>query len=962
LPLSLSHVEKFFSRLNIRDRDTGTFIPFVLRPQQREVFHLAEQHLARRRRLFIIFLKARRLGISTIATGLGQAHCIAHPGSMARCIAQNAKVASANFAMACSFFKDCRGLYPGAPKPTKSILTWPHSDGPDSTFEHHTAATVHGQRGLTSSFTHLTEAAFYPYEGIFTSLLNTLSSDPNNICLVETTANGLEGPGEAYYQYWEGAMAGENEFLPIFLPWWDDPAYRLHEELALDAPRDEYEKFLMNDVTHWRTGKKVKIDKSQIAWFRSTLATRCEGIIEKWRAEFPSTCLEAFVATGNPAFTMEETQFAENAVVRNPPWQGECVLSADRKHGELRKSLNGPLVLYETPQPKHHYFAGVDSARGEESTMAPGDYAAIVVWNAETGDLAGRYMSRVSPEELANVSAALGYYFNGAMLVVELTGNLGYITMRELRDRLFYPSQYIWKGRDDRVDKSKQGVALGFETSDRYRRMMFALFRTALHSKRVVPKDRVFVDQMKKAKLEMNWRWTVAVGHDDVLCFSPDTLVETQEGLKPICEIRPSEFVRTHTGELHQVRETITSDTSGLLVNVGITGNPEPIRATPNHPFYVCRYERNIRKSNVHLPTKRLSEPPAWKAAIDLRLHDYVLFPKRKNLPRTDVPDDQLWVLGWFLAEGWTCPRDRKINQGFMLSFCLNSSERLIAERICEVLIKYDPPSRSNNKPPRIIPVKGKNSIRIIYSSRYWHELFSRLVGGLQPVRKIHSSLYNCSGLMPMVGAFMSGEGSYIKSVSTIRVSNTSRVLIHQIRQILIDEGIWSTIGFYSQPIWALNITSEFIERFVGISKFHSVEQLIRRQQFVETDEGFWLPVKTLSFSHHSGSVFNLSIEGDSTYQAQGIAVHNCAGFLGWIALEQNHPEPCRPRSPKNVLMTREEMENSGFTPTRGQMPEWTKDPTVTGMGALLTTGNDHLRKLELYNKAKQKVNRLQWI
>lgn len=435
---------------------------------------------------------------------------------MARCIAQNAKVASANFEMASSFFKDCRDLYPGAAKPTKSLLVWPHSDGPDSTFEHHTAATVHGQRGLTSSFIHLTEAAFYPYEGVFTSLLNTLSMDKNNACLVETTANGQEGPGEAYYQYWEAAMSGENEFLPIFLPWWDDPAYVLPEELAQDAPRDEYEKRLMNDIRHWKTGKKVKLGKDRIAWFRETLSTRCEGILEKFRAEYPSDPEEAFVATGNPAFTIEEIQFAENAVVKIPPFRGRCVLSNDLKHGELQKGTDGPLVVYETPQKGHHYFAGVDSARGEENTMAPGDYAAIVMWNAETGDLAARYMSRVSPEELAPVAAALGYYFNGAMLNVELN-NIGYVTMRELRDRLYYPNQYIWKGRDDRVDRSKQGVAYGFETSDRYRKMMFSMFRNSLYRKEVVPKDRVFVDQMKKAKMEMAWRWNVAVGHDDVL-------------------------------------------------------------------------------------------------------------------------------------------------------------------------------------------------------------------------------------------------------------------------------------------------------------------------------------------------------------------------------------------------------------------------------------------------------------
>jgi hypothetical protein len=964
MPLDLQHVEKFFTRLHIRDRDEGTFVPFTLRPQQQEIFHLAKEHLARRRRLFIIFLKARRLGISTIATGLGQAHCIAHPGSMARCIAQNAKVASANFEMASSFFKDCRDLYPGAAKPTKSLLVWPHSDGPDSTFEHHTAATVHGQRGLTSSFIHLTEAAFYPYEGVFTSLLNTLSMDKNNACLVETTANGQEGPGEAYYQYWEAAMSGENEFLPIFLPWWDDPAYVLPEELAQDAPRDEYEKRLMNDIRHWKTGKKVKLGKDRIAWFRETLSTRCEGILEKFRAEYPSDPQEAFIATGNPAFTIEEIQFAENAVVKIPPFRGRCVLSSDLKHGELQKGTDGPLVVYETPQKGHHYFAGVDSARGEENTMAPGDYAAIVVWNAETGDLAARYMSRVSPEELAPVAAALGYYFNGAMLNVELN-NIGYVTMRELRDRLYYPNQYIWKGRDDRVDRSKQGVAYGFETSDRYRKMMFSMFRNSLYRKEVVPKDRVFVDQMKKAKMEMAWRWNVAVGHDDVLmCLNPKELVETQDGLKHICDIRPSEFVRTHTGELHQVQGVMSREVNEEMIHVGVMGNPEPTSTTSNHPYYVCRYEWNKRNGEL-TRTKKQVEMPSWKAASDVRLGDSVLFPKRKNLPLASLPLDQLWILGWYLAEGSRCRRIKKSQMAFSISFGLNSSERSVAERICEILIKYDPPSKSNQKSPRIEDVKGKNAIRVNYSSRYWHAFFTKLAGGLQQVRKIDSSVYNCSGLLPLVAAFMSGDGSQPKGQRhAVHGSSTSRVLIHQIRQIMIDEGIWSTIHKpKNQEIWVLCASAEFIERFVGISKFHSIEheRKFHKRHVVETDEGFWAPIKSLELVPYSGLVFNLDVEGDHTYQAQGVAVHN-SGFLGWIAKEQNHQFACQHRSSKNTMMSKEELETAGFQPARGQMPEWLKDPSVTGAGMLLTSGNDHLKKLEIYAKKKQRMNRLEWV
>jgi hypothetical protein len=107
--------------------------------------------------------------------------------------------------------------------------------------------------------------------------------------------------------------------------------------------------------------------------------------------------------------------------------------------------------------------------------------------------------------------------------------------------------------------------------------------------------------------------------------------------------------------------------------------------------------------------------------------------------------------------------------------------------------------------------------------------------------------------------------------------------------------------------------------------------------------------------------VFNLDVEGDHTYQAQGVAVHN-SGFLGWIALEQNHPTACHPIAPRNIMLTKEEIESAGFSPARGQMPQWMKDPTVTGAGMLITSGNDHLKKLEIYSKKKQMRNRLDWI
>lgn len=513
MPLDLRRVEKFASKLSIRSREGGR-MPFLFREQQKKIMFNLQAHLDKKRRLFVIFLKARRVGVSTWASAIQLAHCCGRSDSHAGIIAQNKEVGKAIFTQMSGFGADIKKINPGIVAVNNRLFI-PHQDGHESDIWYSTAATVHGARGLTFSSLHLTEAAFYPYEGAYTALLNTLSSDPDNVCIIETTANGMEGPGEAYFNYWNAAVEGDSEFLAQFLPWWEDPEYVRDPLEAEDAPRDEYERWLMNEVKNWETGKKVEIGKDRIAWFRLTMEDKCEGNLDRWRAEFPATPEEAFIATGNPAFTDEEQRLAIGYKTK-PKYYGELTWNVDTKKPKFTPESHpreDALCIYEFPQPRAHYFFGVDSARGKMN-VNPGDFAAIVGWNGETGEMAARYMSRVSPEELAYTAYLIGRYYNDAILNVEIN-NLGYVVMRELRDRYFYPTQHRWKGRDDKFD-SKVGTALGFETTERYRKMMFNLFRTALYRKECIPRDEIFIEQMLKAKMEMEWRWEIAVGHDDV--------------------------------------------------------------------------------------------------------------------------------------------------------------------------------------------------------------------------------------------------------------------------------------------------------------------------------------------------------------------------------------------------------------------------------------------------------------
>lgn len=469
-------------------------------------------HQKKKRHAWLIFLKARRLGISRWSAAFALAHSLHKKNANAKVVAQLTETGKEMYDQ-CGEYAD--QLPMRLPLRTQREMYFPHSGGV-SKLSRATAKTVIGGRGLTHSFLHLTEAAFYPGEDSFISLLNTVSSaDPDNVVVIETTANGLEGPGETYYNYWKGAEAGDNEFLAVFLPWWEDPASKLPDFLAEDAPDNEYETWLM---------REFKCTKGQIAWYRSTLETKCGGSIYKWKQEYPASPDEAFISSGRPIFDDEENEYMR-ASCCEPIAKGNII--GPPKDMFFMEKRDGPLYLWEKPQHLCHYFIGVDAAKG----VSEGDFAAAVGWNAETGHQAFTYAAKVGPESLGEVVDYLGRWYNKAMVNVELTGGWGHSVMKDLRDKFHYPNQYLWRGSRDDTPKAMPRPAYGWETTVNSRQMLFNTFRRSLRSslsrdygdgtkmqnKEIVVKDIRLYSQASKAQTDLGFRWEVLKGHDDIL-------------------------------------------------------------------------------------------------------------------------------------------------------------------------------------------------------------------------------------------------------------------------------------------------------------------------------------------------------------------------------------------------------------------------------------------------------------
>ena len=94
----------------------------------------------------------------------------------------------------------------------------------------YTAGSPEAGRGTTPTIAHLSEVAFWQHdEKILAGLFQGISQAAGTEVILESTANGAQGE---FYRLWKGAIAGENEYVPIFLPWFITPEYRR------DAPED----------------------------------------------------------------------------------------------------------------------------------------------------------------------------------------------------------------------------------------------------------------------------------------------------------------------------------------------------------------------------------------------------------------------------------------------------------------------------------------------------------------------------------------------------------------------------------------------------------------------------------------------------------------------------------------------------------------------------------------------------
>ena len=332
-------------------------------------------------------------------------------------------------------------------------------------------------RSLASYFLMIDEAAFIEHiDEIWAAVYPIISTGGRVFVL--STVNGM---GNWYFNTYQEARAGRNEFNLIDIDWWEHPQYKYNEkyEWLYEYIREKDKKY---DVARFEEVTKRNIG------------------LKRWRQEYE----KEFLGTGSTYIDGESLQFLHENIKQ----------SYDTKY-------QGRMRVWKTSEPYYEYIMGVDTSLGREL-----DYSSFVILNAYNGEQVAEFYSNNTPiDEFAEIIATEAMLYNVCKVVPERNG-IGANLVSELFDRQEYEN--IWL--DDRNE-------LGINITSTNREVILSDMEEAIRNRKVTVNSDRLVKELLSFEINKNGRVEAAKGHHDDLISSLSLAVK---GLNQLLEKSPT--------------------------------------------------------------------------------------------------------------------------------------------------------------------------------------------------------------------------------------------------------------------------------------------------------------------------------------------------------------------------------------------------------------------------------------
>jgi hypothetical protein len=269
------------------------------------------------------------------------------------------------------------------------------------------------------------------------------------------------GTGNWFHQTWVKAESGENDFLPIKLPWY------VHPE------RDQT----------WRDRQNELLGDPRLA------AQECD-------------C--DFSTSGDIVFYNEYLEFYEKTHVKEPL---------------ERRGADQNLWVWESPDYSRDYMVIADVARGDGK-----DYSTFHVIEVENNVQVAEYKGQIGTKEFGHLLVGIATEYNNAMLVIE-NANIGWATIQVAIDRQYSNLYYSQRSDSSNVDsyfdkyQDHSRMVAGFTMSSKTRPMVIGKFQEYIADQGVTIQSKRLIEEMK-VFIWKNGRAEAQTGYNDDLVMA----------------------------------------------------------------------------------------------------------------------------------------------------------------------------------------------------------------------------------------------------------------------------------------------------------------------------------------------------------------------------------------------------------------------------------------------------------
>jgi intein/homing endonuclease len=391
--------------------------------------------------------------------------------------------------------------------------------------------------------------------------------------------------------------------------------------------------------------------------------------------------------------------------------------------------------------------------------------------------------------------------------------------------------------------------------------------------------------------------------HGSDSCVPPYTKIMTIQGEKRIDELKMGELVLTHKGNFRAISQIfIKPKTEYEIYKIKPRDYLNSLEITGNHPIYFSDKKNKIKWHQLDkgLPNK----------------DDYFVFPKLSNENFTQEPIYNIsikktkmssrekitikpsrelgFIVGLFLGDGNITKRTENKSKFKNISFSLSGYQKSVVNQL-ESYVKN---------------IFGINHVSKYFDRKknYWsvkihNKDIAKFVFKLCRTGSLNKLLsnsfynWNTDAILGILEGLYQSDGADCRS--GINITMTNGKLLSQIKVLLTKINIFSSLKSYMQKPNKFRKTENemFQLRITGkqVSKLDFIvdKKKKRFQKFLELPDKFAIKANKKSLSiekiKYNGTLYNIAVEGDNSYVANGITVHNC----NYISKATGEPYEC---------------------------------------------------------------------